>query len=232
MRDAVSITLHHIFSQKYDHDNPLRSFQNTLVSDMFFKYKKGEIIFQQGNPIRYFYILIKGRTIIVNPFSGVNGNIHHTLVPLDIMGLPDYLDDSPFYTSDVIAATSCVCFRIPQNLFISLITSDPILCYSTLRIIGQITSSNLRRVETNVIFSPKDRLGYYLLLASQGNLPYICPYTREELADTLAINLRSLHRYLATMEKEGHLELTKGKIRIEKSHWQKLEEQYIHLVAR
>ena len=91
MQDAVPMTLYHIFSQKYDHDNPLVTFHNSMVADMFHVYKKGDVIFQQGHSIDYFYILLKGRAMIVNSMTGTDGNIFHALTPLDIMGLPDYL---------------------------------------------------------------------------------------------------------------------------------------------
>lgn len=226
MQDAISMTLYHIFSQKYDHDDPLVTFHNSIVADMFHVYKKGDVIFQQGHSIDYFYILLKGRAIIVNSMSGTNGNIFHAMMPLDIMGLPDYLGGSAAYTSHVIAKTPCTVFRIPQRTFISLITTDPALCYSTLRILGQISSNSLRNQEINAIFQPRKRLGYYLYLAAQPGRPFTCPYTREELADTLVINQRSLHRYLAAMEDDGCLELRKGKIRIEEKHYKKLSELY------
>ena len=226
MQDAISMTLYHIFSQKYDHDDPLVTFHNSMVADMFHVYKKGDVIFQQGHSIDYFYILLKGRAIIVNSMSGTNGNIFHAIMPLDIMGLPDYLGGSAAYTSHVIAKTPCTVFRIPQRTFISLITTDPALCYSTLRILGQISSNSLRNQEINAIFQPRKRLGYYLYLAAQPGRPFTCPYTREELADTLVINQRSLHRYLAAMEDDGCLELRKGKIRIEEKHYKKLSELY------
>lgn len=226
MQDAISMTLYHIFSQKYDHDDPLVTFHNSMVADMFHVYKKGDVIFQQGHSIDYFYILLKGRAIIVNSMSGTNGNIFHALMPLDIMGLPDYLGGSAAYTSHVIAKTPCTVFRIPQRTFISLITTDPALCYSTLRILGQISSNSLRNQEINAIFQPRKRLGYYLYLSAQPGRPFTCPYTREELADTLVINQRSLHRYLAAMEDDGCLELRKGKIRIEEKHYKKLSELY------
>lgn len=226
MQDAVPVTLYHIFSQKYDHDDPLVTFHNSMVADMFHVYKKGDVIFQQGHSIDYFYILLKGRAIIVNSMSGTNGNIFHAMMPLDIMGLPDYLGGSAAYTSHVIAKTPCTVFRIPQRTFISLITTDPALCYSTLRILGQISSNSLRNQEINAIFQPRKRLGYYLYLAAQSGRPFTCPYTREELADTLVINQRSLHRYLAAMEDDGCLELRKGKIRIEEKHYKKLSELY------
>ena len=226
MQDAISMTLYHIFSQKYDHDDPLVTFHNSIVADMFHVYKKGDVIFHQGHSIDYFYILLKGRAIIVNSMSGTNGNIFHAMMPLDIMGLPDYLGGSAAYTSHVIAKTPCTVFRIPQRTFISLITTDPALCYSTLRILGQISSNSLRNQEINAIFQPRKRLGYYLYLAAQPGRPFTCPYTREELADTLVINQRSLHRYLAAMEDDGCLELRKGKIRIEEKHYKKLSELY------
>lgn len=226
MQDAISMTLYHIFSQKYDHDDPLVTFHNSIVADMFHVYKKGDVIFQQGHSIDYFYILLKGRAIIVNSMSGTNGNIFHAMMPLDIMGLPDYLGGSAAYTSHVIAKTPCTVFRIPQRTFISLITTDPALCYSTLRILGQISSNSLRNQEINAIFQPRKRLGYYLYLAAQPGRPFTCPYTREELADTLVINQRSLHRYLAAMEDDDCLELRKGKIRIEEKHYKKLSELY------
>ena len=226
MQDAISVTLYHIFSQKYDHADPLVTFHNSVVADMFHVYKKGDVIFQQGHSIDYFYILLKGRAIIVNSMSGTNGNIFHTLTPLDIMGLPDYLGGSAAYTSHVIAKTPCTVFRISQRTFISLITTDPALCYSTLRILGQISSNGLRNQEINAIFQPRKRLGYYLYLAAQSDRPYTCQYTREELADTLVINQRSLHRYLAAMEDDGCLELKKGKIRIDEKHYKKLSELY------
>ena len=226
MQDAISMTLYHIFSQKYDHEDPLVTFHNSIVADMFHVYKKGDVIFHQGHSIDYFYILLKGRAIIVNSMSGTNGNIFHAMMPLDIMGLPDYLGGSAAYTSHVIAKTPCTVFRIPQRTFISLITTDPALCYSTLRILGQISSNSLRNQEINAIFQPRKRLGYYLYLAAQPGRPFTCPYTREELADTLVINQRSLHRYLAAMEDDGCLELRKGKIRIEEKHYKKLSELY------
>lgn len=226
MQDAISVTLYHIFSQKYDHDDPLVTFHNSTVADMFHVYKKGDVIFQQGHSIDYFYILLKGRAIIVNSLSGTNGNIFHVLMPLDIMGLADYLGGSAAYTSHVIAKSACTVFRIPQKTFISLITSDPVLCYSTLRILGQISSSNLRKQEINAIFQPRRRLGYYLYLAAQSSCPYTCQYTREELADLLVINQRSLHRYISAMESGGCLEIRKGKIRIEEKHYQALSEQF------
>ena len=226
MQDAISMTLYHIFSQKYDHDDPLVTFHNSIVADMFHVYKKGDVIFHQGHSIDYFYILLKGRAIIVNSMSGTNGNIFHAMMPLDIMGLPDYLGGSAAYTSHVIAKTPCTVFRIPQRTFISLITTDPALCYSTLRILGQISSNSLRNQEINAIFQPRKRLGYYLYLAAQPGRPFTCPYTREELADTLVINQRSLHRYLGAMEDDGCLELRKGKIRIEEKHYKKLSELY------
>jgi len=226
MQDAISVTLHHIFSQKYNLENPLETFRNSMVANMFHEYKKGDVIIQQGSVLKYFYFLLSGQAIITNAKSNEKGNSFYALMPLDILGLPTYLDGKERHPSNIIARTSCVVFLIPQKTFISLITSDPVLCYSTLRILGQIYSNNLRKQEINSIFQPRKRLGYYLYLVAQDTSPYICQYTREELADLLVINQRSLYRYLSTLEEEGCLELKKGKITIDRKHYEELSKKY------
>lgn len=50
MQDAVPVTLYHIFSQKYDHDNPLVTFHNSMVADMFHVYKKAMSFSSRGIP--------------------------------------------------------------------------------------------------------------------------------------------------------------------------------------
>lgn len=229
MQDAISVTLHHIFSQKYNLKDPLETFRHSVIANMFHEYKNGEIIIQQGSSLKFFYFLLNGSAISTNAKLDNKGSIFYALTPPDILGLSIYLDGGESYPTNIIAKTSCVVFRIPQKTFISLITSDPVLCYSTLRMLGQIYSNNLRKQEVNAIFQPKKRLGYYLYIVAQDKRPYICQYTREELAELLVINQRSLYRYLSTMEEEGCLELKKGKIIIDEKHYRELSKKYSDL---
>lgn len=215
-----------IFSNDYNHDNPLQTFQKFANRSSFLSFKKGELIIQQNSPVKYVYFLLKGSASVVNSISWANNEIIDTLLPLDILGLVELLNDQPDYTAYVIAETPCVLLRVSIELFLSIIKEDGLLCFDTLRILGKVTEHNMNRAETNAIFQPSDRLGHYLYLKAIGHLPYTYPHTRKKLADDLYINLRSLYRHIDAMQKNGYLSIERGKIVITDAQFDKLHERY------
>lgn len=230
MYNSTIKALHVIFSNSYNPEDPASSFSETPVHKMFLTYAKHEIIIQQNDPVKYFYFLLKGKASVINSISWTRGDMVDTLTPLDILGLVEHLNDIPTYTAFVVAETPCVVMRISVEQYISIITQHADLCYETLRTFGRVAQTNMDRAETNSIFHPQDRLAHYLFLEAQKKLPYTCPLTRKELADSLYINLRTLYRYLSAMEKDGYLTLERGKIIIRKEHFEKLNERYGSIV--
>ena len=215
-----------IFSNEYNHENPLLTFKDFRNRNMFFAYNRQDMIIQQNDPVKYVYFFLKGTASVVNSISWANNEVVDTLVPLDILGLVELLNDQPEYTAYVIAETSCVVFRVPVELFQQIIKENGNLCYETLRVLGKITEHNMNRAETNAIFHPYDRLGHFMYLNASGHLPYTYPHTRKKLAEDLYINLRTLYRHIETMEKDGFLSIQKGKIVITEEHFQHLFERY------
>lgn len=218
--------LKRIFALDYNHEDPIRSFHNSEAIVYIRTYKKHDIIITQKDPVNYFYFLLSGKAAVMNSIAYSKGNLIDTLLPLDIMGLIEYLNDIPYYTGYVVAETSCTVLRIPVTQYGSIIRQDSALCFETLRVLGRVTQSNMDRAETSSIFHPKDRLGHFLYLSSQNHSRYVCPLTRKELASQLFINLRTLYRYLSALEDEGYLILNHGKIVIESKQFEKLEERY------
>lgn len=226
MCNITCAALRTIFQNRYNHENPLLTFAESPLRHHFFTYKKNEVIINQGDPVKYFYLLLNGKALVLNTISWSNTDIVDTLIPPHIMGLVEYLNNIPSYTGYVVAETSCTLMRISVEKYVKLIKEYPDLCYETLKVLGSITHSNMNRAETNSIFHPQDRLGHFLFLEALGKLPYKCPHTRKKLTDILYINLRTLHRYISTMEEEGYLALEQGKIIIRKQHFDKLNERY------
>ena len=169
---------------------------------------------------------MKGSASVITSISWTSSDIIDTLVPLDILGLVELLNDQPAYTAYVVADSPCTVLRIPVPLFTRIIKQEAALCYETLRILGNITMHNMDRAETNSIFHSYDRLCHFLYLKAQGHVPYISPFTRKELSENLHINLRTLYRYINTMESEGYLKLEHGKIIIEETHLNRLFDKY------
>lgn len=215
-----------IFSNKYNHENPLNTFDNFANRSSFLSFKKGDMIIQQNTPVKYIFFLLKGSASVINNISWVNNEIVDTLVPLDLLGLVEHLNGQPNYTAYVIAEAPCVLMRVPIDTFVSIIKENGLLCYEAMRVLGKVTEHNMNRAETNAIFQPSDRLGHYLYLKAEGHLPYTYPYTRKKLADDLYINLRSLYRHIDIMRESGYLSVERGKIIITKEHFEKLHERY------
>lgn len=230
MYNSTVAAMKTIFSGEYNHDNPLLTFKDYQNRGMFLAYNKQDLIIQQGASVKYIYFLLKGTASVLNSISWTNSDIIDTLVPLDLLGLVELLNEQKAYTGYVVAETPCVVFRVSTDLFLSIIKSDGLLCYETLRILGKITEHNMNRAETNAIFHPSDRLGHFLYLSSHGHVPYIYPHTRKKLAEDLHINLRSLYRYLDSMAEEGFIKLERGKIQITKENFAKLDERYGSIV--
>lgn len=226
MNNYTIAALKKILSNNYDHQNPVLSFKELATTRMITSFKKNDIILHQMDPVSHFYFLLKGKLSVINSISWSNSNTIDTLTPTDILGLIEYLNNIPHYTASVVAETTCVLFRIPVHEYITLIKTNPMLCYETLCLLGKITSHNMNLAETNTLFHPQDRLGHFLFLAAQDHLPYTCPLTRKELAKTLNINLRTLYRYLSIMENNQYLKIENGKLKIDSIHFKNLSTRY------
>ncbi len=226
MYNLTTQILYSIFHNDHQSAQFLSTIRESSVRNMFFVYNKGDLIIQQHDPVRYVYFLLKGSVSVITSISWTNSDVIDTLFPLDILGLVELLNDQPSYTAFVVADTPCTIFRVPIPLFSKIIKNDVKLCYETLRILGKVTMHNMDRAETNSIFHSYDRLCHFLYLKAQGHIPYTYPHTRKDLSDNLHINLRTLYRYISTMETDGYLKLEHGKIIIQEHHFKKLFEKY------
>ena len=215
-----------ILKDDYNHNNPAASFFDLISTKTLILYKKNDTIIQQMDEVKYFYFLLKGKVSVVNSISWTNGDVIDTLLPLNIMGITEKLNNVSRYTASVVANEQCVVLRVLADEYIALISKDAELCFDTLKLLGKITTHNMSRAETGHIFYPQDRLGYYLFSMAKYNVPYVCSATRKELSASLYINLRTLYRYLDSMEKNGLITIDRGKIIVDKKNLDKLNERY------
>ena len=219
-----------IFKGEYDLKNPAAALRGIAAKNQLITAERNDTIINQEDPVKYFYLLLKGRACVLNHITWNNDNVVDFLEPLDILGMVEYLNNVDAYTAFVMAATDCVLFRIPVEIFIHIIQENAFLCYQTLLVLGKVLESNMNRAETNSLFHPKDILGHYLYLQAEHVLPYVCQMTRQVLAEKLHINLRTLYRHIDSMKENGYLTLRKGKIVIEAEHFERLKVRYGDIV--
>jgi len=226
MYDFTAKALEIIFKKEYNLNTPFSSLSGLVPRNQLITAEKGQTFICQKDPVKYLYVLIKGRAAVLNHIIWNNDNIIDYVESLEILGLVEYLNSMNVYTAYVVAETKCIMLRIPVEIFSHIIQENAFLCYQALLILGKVTESNMNRAETNSTFHPKDQLGHYLFLQAKHVTPYICPMSRMDLSEYLHINLRTLYRYIDFMEENGFLTLRKGKIVIEAEHLRKLTERY------
>ena len=230
MYEDIVKALKIIFNEKYDKMQPSASFNPNICREHIIVIERNHTIIYQKDPVKYFYFLLSGRTVILNHIEWNDDNIIDYVKPPHILGLVEYLNDTSSYTAFVMADTKCVLFQIAAEDFIQIIKQDAALCYQTLVLQGKTTDANMAHAELTNIFHPKDKLGHYLYIQAQHHIPYVYKMTRRDLSNELHINLRTLYRYIDSMKDNGYLTLHKGKIVIKEDHFEKLAGRYNNVI--
>ena len=232
-KDEVISVLDKIFRYdfKYNNNDIISQIYNgQLLNNNFIKAKAYNVIVSQHDTIKDFHFLLSGSCIVTNEFYDDDDFIIDRLTPLSIIGTSEILIDISIYSSYVIADADCVFFKINADLFLDIIRNDANLCYRTLLLQAKELCEARYSRQIQMFFKPIDTVGYYIYTNAKDNLPYICELSRQELAETLNINLRSLYRYLGELEKLECIKLKNGRIKVDIDNYYKLKYQYGDIV--
>ncbi len=184
----------------------------------FRQYKKGEILYQEGNRISGFYCVRQG--IIKVYKTGFDGKeqIIRFAKPGDIIAYRSVLSNEPACTSAKVIEDCHVCF-IPSEILISFIKSNSTFALELLKLtcheLGEANSFITDIAQKTV----RERLAEILLvLVSDFGLDeynYLnISLTREELANLVGTATESVIRLLSEFKADKLVELNGRKIRI------------------
>lgn len=184
----------------------------------FRQYKRGEILYQEGNRISGFYCISRG--IIKVYKTGFDGKeqIIRFAKPGDIIAYRSVLSNEPACTSAKVIEDCHVCF-IPSEILISFIKSNPAFALELLKLtcheLGEANSFITDIAQKTV----RERLAeILLLLVSDFGLDehnYLnISLTREELANLVGTATESVIRLLSEFKADKLVELNGRKIRI------------------
>ena len=184
----------------------------------FRHYKRGDVLYREGNRICGFYCIHKG---IIKVFkTGFDGKeqIIRFAKPGEIIAYRSVLSNEPACTSAKVIEDCQVCF-IPTEILITLIKSNPSFSLELLRLacheLGEANSFITDIAQKTV----RERLAEILLLLmndfgidEQNNLKI--SLTREELANIVGTATESVIRLLSEFKSDKLVELNGRKIRI------------------
>jgi CRP-like cAMP-binding protein len=181
-------------------------------------FKRGSIIYQEGNRMKGFYCVQKG--IIKIYKTGIDGKeqIIRFAKPGDIIGYRSVVSNEPACTTTEVLEESILC-HIPAEILINLIQSNGNFAVEMMKLtckeLGEANSYITDIAQKTV----KERLAEILIQLneefgedSQGVLKV--SLTREELSNIVGTATESIIRLLSEFKNLGYIELNGRKIKI------------------
>lgn len=180
------------------------------------EYRPGEVIFHQGEKVHAVYVVLQGRVKIVR--LGLDGE--ESILCIRQAGdyfCPVSLLDGRSHLGTAIAMTRTILLWAERQSFLELCRENPQLLTLIQTDCLDAVRSLLHRLELVVHHTLRERV-VATLLGMAGDLPNGKPaelsLTHEELAEVIGASRESVSRVLKVLEREGFLELRRGKIRL------------------
>ncbi len=185
---------------------------------IFRKYKKGSIIFSQGDEPEFIHILLDGRVIVSN--NTINGNEH--IINIfnnigDMFGEVFLFSFNRLYENSAYAEQDCDILCIPKHFLYSP-------CHNSCKQHNQVIANMLsiladkayflnQRVQILSCNSLRGKLIKLIFQYSNGDTSKI-PFGREQLAAFLGSTRPSVSRELMKMQADGLIEIKKNTVKI------------------
>jgi CRP-like cAMP-binding protein len=218
-------TEHHTPDSCISRDHPLfrhlseEELQEISYHKITESYKRGSIIYQEGNRMRGFYCVQKG--IIKIYKTGMDGKeqILRFAQPGDLIGYRSAIsNESACTTTEVLE--SCILSLIPTELLISMVKNNGDFAVALMKMtckelgeansyITDIAQKTVRARLAEIILHLEDEFG-----TDPGDKILNISLTREELSNIVGTATESIIRLLAEFRNEQLIELNGRKIKI------------------
>ncbi|GHV95092.1 hypothetical protein AGMMS50293_14120 [Spirochaetia bacterium] len=194
-------------------------------------WKTGDFLIKKGQYDNNLYIILKGVCDIIRSFDTGISLIYYKISKLDIIGFTELVGPPIMREADVVARTEVTAALIPQKIIQACFGKYQIFSVQiALRIINRLHNSIGLFAECNN-YSVNLSVVTYLLHAyyfykRQYSENYDGPVkifdSRQEMADLIGIDIRSVNRVITKLKNNSFLKIIKGKIHIDKSGFIKL----------
>ena len=183
-------------------------------------YRRGDAVFEEGTPGTKLYGVISGRLLITTTSEkGLELNLN-VVEPGEIVGEIAFLDGG-LRTATGRAAETSTCFEMDRVAFFKLLERSPQLSAHLLQLVCKRVRWMTKLAADSAFLTVPERLAVRLRdLAKPAPTGAHDVRTAEvkisqaQLAQFLGISRQVVNGYLRAWEREGHLELGRGSIRI------------------
>ena len=188
--------------------------------------KANTYLFYVFEPIQYIYILLDG-TCCAEKYNH-DGQIFtdSTRDALQIFSMMEAATNQRHHTVSMKCLTDCVYAKIPVAQFMEVVKAEPELMMMAMQMMCVFFLEHLQNTDRLILNSPRlsilSKLHQYCV---ERPFPVTVQIKKEELAQDLHMNLRTLYRHLDKLYEDRILSSSKGKIIISKEQFRLREQE-------
>lgn len=222
--DSLCQLIFSVFEKKAD-VNTISEYRDIMPPEITWKnYSSDEILLECFSPVNKVLILIQGNVQIHNYSIDGNKSIQGIMPAPEFFGLIEALTDTSVYTSSVVAAGPVTAVTVPVPLLEKALRTNIELANVIIKKLAQFANIKMDEAVEENTQKPIDTLILFLYKYTEGKkLPHTILMKRSELSGLLHIELRTLYRYLNTLQNRNFCKLSYGKIVITKENFSNLE---------
>ena len=178
----------------------------------FCYYKKGELIFQEGDMSGFFYIIQKGKVKLFKQSTcGKNftvGMLHEG----DTVHCAVVFDGKPRWAS-AQARSDLILLRIRREEFLSFVAKNPSIAMSFISLLGEQIERAYDRLRDMAVHRVDQRLIsiLYMISSKSGDTLFL---TAEEIADLAGTTRETASRVMVRLKNSGIIHYTRGRITV------------------
>lgn len=192
--------------------------------------RAGTIIAHGGQPLEKLFLLLGGSCRVLN-YSYEGKRVFAGAVSRpQIFGLYELVSGIPTHTATLECMSGCQIVEVSADRALSCLKSRPEAAFGALRFLALFTDDLLRRSNRITMHSERESLLLYFYAACRGKpLPVRIPVKKEELAELLNLNLRTLYRRLDELSAGGFLCRNHGKMEVDEDCWRRISAEISRL---
>lgn len=182
-------------------------------------YKKisaGQIIFNEGTQLNFYYQLVSGSVRWVNINDEGREFLQIIIEPGECFGELPLFDGQP-YAATAIADTDAVVIRLHQPAFQQLIKENPEIHFSFSKLLSERLRFKFLVLKEMANHDPEHSISSLLAYFKQTQ-KNICPkcnkikLTRQQIADMTGLRVETVIRTIRQLHEKGQLLIEKGKV--------------------
>lgn len=180
------------------------------------KLRKGDLVFQQGDPATFFHVVRSGKVKMMTYNDEGKEFVQGYFIGGQSFGEPPFFNQLPYPASAMVVVDSEV-WKCPLTSFIKLLKENFDIHLHLTRVLSDrlvyksIMLSELAVEEADHRISTL--IEYFRKTDNALSSPYKVPFTRQQLADMTVLRVETVIRSIKSMERKGILRLDNtGKI--------------------